>query len=84
VNFYDFDKRHIELVESVNNSRTQAEHDERKIYLRGFRETAKMFVNIDWCACDMHYINQGIDRPMVAGVFLDWQPASEAKEQGNE
>jgi len=23
--------------------------------------------------CDWHYINQGIDRPMCCGVFLDWE-----------
>lgn len=70
-----FDK-HIELVEAVNNSLTQDEHDRAEIRLRGFREaldcmSPKPAHLID---CDYHYLSQGIDRPMCCGVWLDWVP----------
>lgn len=72
-------KKHIELVEAVNNAKTQQEHDLAEAVLKGFRlalaeayDSELGFMLMD---CDSHYMNQGIDRPMCCGVFLDWKPA---------
>lgn len=71
-------ERHIELVELVNNAKTVKQHEEARTYLNGFREAGKLLIDdIGLMACDMHYINQGIDRPMCAGVFIDWETAND-------
>ena len=70
--------KHIELIEAVNNATTEREHNKAETYLHGFREgVASLGRDNDLCGCDMHYINQGIDRPMCAGVWLDWQERGE-------
>lgn len=70
-------RKHIELVEAVNNAKTQAEHDRADAVLEGFRaafdETYDGFSLMD---CDRHYMDQGVTRPMCCGVFLDWKPAT--------
>jgi len=68
-------EKHIELIEAVNASTTQVQHDIRYAHLRGFRdgiEAAGLRVPI--CDADLHYIDQDIDRPMCCGVWLDWKP----------
>jgi hypothetical protein len=71
--------KHIELVEAVNNAKTQQEHDMAEAVLRGYR--IALVEAYDTCAgnllmeCDRHYLDQGIDRPMCCGVFLDWKPS---------
>lgn len=71
-------EKHIELVEAVNNALTYTAHHEARITLDGFRlaiETVHSNPGHLYMECDRHYINQGIDRPMCCGVFLDWSPA---------
>src|SRR5574340_1226733 len=70
-----FDK-HIELVEVVNNAQTQEEHERAETTLRGFREALDHMEPrpMHLIECDLHYLNQGIDRPMCCGVWLDWVP----------
>lgn len=72
-------KKHIELIEAVNNAKTQQEHDRAEAVLEGFRLALDEF-NGRWSgtACDQHYMDQGIERPMCCGVFLDWKPADVA------
>ena len=71
-------EKHIELVEAVNNALTDAAHHEARITLDGFRLAIEEVVDNPgdlYMKCDLHYMNQGIDRPMCCGVFLDWSPA---------
>lgn len=69
---------HIQLVEKANQSTTRDEFKSNCDVLHGFRKclgvlgyTSQLF------KCDMYYIDQGIDRPMCCGVFLDWEPEEE-------
>lgn len=74
-------QKHIELVEAVNNAKTEREHENAENVLRGFRiaigytdqSPGRQLID-----CDLHYINQGIDRPMCCGVWLDWTPEVKA------
>lgn len=73
-------EKHIQLVESVNNSTTEAEHHDAQLRLGWWREgVMDADVNLSLMAADMHYLNQGIDRPMCCGVWLDWTPSGSAK-----
>jgi len=67
-------EKHIEIVESVNNAQTNSEHQTASLRLNGFREALNLMGINQLMECDMHYIEQGIDRPMCCGVFLDWEP----------
>jgi hypothetical protein len=69
-------EKHIELVEMVNNSYSLTEHTIAEARLRGFRDSLYVQNLHQLIDCDMYYINQGIDRPMCCGVFLDWKPES--------
>jgi hypothetical protein len=69
--------KHIELVEAVNNAKTHQEHDRALAVLEGYRialHYALAQFSGHLIACDKHYMDQGIDRPMCCGVFLDWTP----------
>jgi hypothetical protein len=68
-----FIDKHIKLVEAVNNSKTESEHYANNRQLKGFREALDIMKINQLMDCDWHYINQGIDRPMCCGVFLDWE-----------
>lgn len=68
-------EKHIELVEAVNNAKTEREHDMHGDILHGFRECLYFMGINQLMDCDLHYLNQGIDRPMCCGVFSDWAPA---------
>jgi len=63
--------RHIELVERVNNAKTEKDRNYACNVLYGFREALEVIGINQLIACDLYYLNQGIDRPMCAGVFLD-------------
>lgn len=72
----DVFKKHIELVEAVNNSKTESEHRDAYQRLRGFRDCMEIEgYQGHLMAADNFYIWQDIDRPMCCGVFLDWTPA---------
>ena len=69
-------EKHIHLIELVNKSTTREEHSLRDRDLRYWRigvEDAGL--KLDLIGADMYYINQGIDRPMCCGVWLDWEPS---------
>ena len=69
-------EQHIALVEAVNRSGTEYEHRIAQAQLDGFRLALDVLGHTgqQYTACDMYYINKGIDRPMCCGVFLDWEP----------
>jgi predicted ATP-dependent serine protease len=70
----------IELTEAVNNSKNEVEHNWNMAVRHGFLKgveasggnSGRLIIE-----CDLHYINQGIDRPMCGGEFLDWEPAKD-------
>lgn len=67
--------QHIKLIEAVNDAEDEHTHFERMLYLRAWRDGVEATGRkLDLCAADMHYLNQGIDRPMCCGVWLDWVP----------
>lgn len=68
-------EKHIQLVEAVNNASTETEHFAAEIRLRGWREGMEDAGRpVSLLAADSFYLDQGIDRPMCCGVFLDWRP----------
>lgn len=63
---------HIALVEAVNSKTLNTnEWSIAYNYLNGFREALRILGINQYVDCDMHYINQGIDRDMCCGVFLN-------------
>ena len=67
--------KHIKMVEAVNNAKTEAEHSVANLHLHSWREgVADGGTVLRLMDCDLHYMNQGIDRPMCCGVWLDWKP----------
>jgi len=68
-------EQHIELIEAVNNAEEANNHLNKMLYLNAWRDgVVAAGHKLDFCACDWHYLSQGIDRPMCCGVWLDWQP----------
>ena len=70
----DIFEKHIDLVKMVNCADSEDQHDRAEARLRGFRDALEVQGINQLSECDMHYISQGIDRPMCCGVFLDWVP----------
>lgn len=69
-------EKHIQLVEAVNNASTEQEHRYAKMRLDNWREgVADSDRVLNYIAADLHYLDQGVDRPMCCGVFLDWKPS---------
>jgi hypothetical protein len=66
--------KHIDLVEAVNSALTEAAHSDARLRLEGFREAVDIVGERHLIALDNHYLDQGIDRPMCCGVWLDWEP----------
>ena len=68
-------EKHILHIEAVNNSKTVEDHAANVLYLTAWRNGVRdSGINISLIAADMFYIDQGIDRPMCSGVWLDWEP----------
>jgi hypothetical protein len=75
-----FYEKLIQKIEAVNNAKTQEEHDENYLILNswkdGVRDCAKhlgLFISV-MADADNYYLDQGINRPMCCGVWLDWEP----------
>jgi len=69
-------EKHISRIRAVNESQTESEHLRLKLALESWRlgiEDAGR--RVDLIACDNYYLDQGVDRPMCCGVWLDWIPA---------
>jgi hypothetical protein len=68
-----FDK-HIELIEAVNNSKTEEQHYINMARLDGYRTALEIMQEEYYIECDRYYIDKGVNRIMCCGVFLDWIP----------
>lgn len=68
-------EKHIEHIKAVNTAKTVEDHVAKILYLTAWRTGVRDSGSvIDLYAADMFYLDQGIDRPMCAGVWLDWKP----------
>ena len=66
-------EKHIQMIERVNRSATEKEHSANERDLRNWRAGVEdAGLKLDLCAADWYYLNQGINRPMCCGVWLDW------------
>ena len=74
-------EKHMEYVDKVNNSKTQAEYWHASGELHGFREGLRAAgVEPDLIACDLTQFERGHEnRPMCCGVFNDWSPNDQAQ-----
>jgi hypothetical protein len=69
-------EKHIALIEAVNNSKTVEEHASNQLYLTAWRNGVRdAGDHINLTECSFFYYNQGITRPMTAGVWDDWEPS---------
>lgn len=69
--------KHMHRIELVNRSTTKEEHDIRERELNAWRcgiEDAG--IRLDYMAGDRYYLEQGIDRPICCGVWIDWHEAN--------
>ncbi len=64
-------EKHIQLLEKVNNAPTNDLHHVYCMELYGFRTALRLVGINQLIECDLYYLDQGIDRPMCCGVFLD-------------
>lgn len=73
-------QKHCKLLDKVNYARTEEEHERAYHLLNAWREGVtdaaasvgrQLFSLMDG---DHHYMDQGINRPMCCGVWLDWKP----------
>ena len=65
---------HIRRIDRVNQSLTVDDHRMRERALNAWRQGVEdAGGKIDYMAADLHYLDQGIDRPMCCGVWLDWE-----------
>ena len=77
----DIREKHIAMVEAVNNATTRDEHERAESALGGFRAACDILIPGNWfrMEADLHYMDQGVDRPLCCGVFCDWAPETSAK-----
>jgi hypothetical protein len=64
-------EQHIHLVERVNNAKTRREEFDALNVLSGFRMALNLVGINQLMECDLYFMDQGIERPMCCGVFLD-------------
>lgn len=63
----------------MNEAKTSSDNMRARWILHGFRECVTVsFGGLRSgdliVEADAYYLNQGIDRPMCGGVWLDWEP----------
>ena len=72
---------YIEKVKVINAAKTEDEHSRLRLEVRawaeGVRDAGGHIYLMDG---DYHYIEQGIDRPMCCGIWLDWEPSNSTTE----
>jgi len=70
---------HTDLIDAVNDAKTQREHDIAEARLDGWRSGiayAGKAMGLLFIDADHHSMERfGEDRPMCAGVLLDWTPS---------
>lgn len=71
--------KHTELIDAVNDAKTEGEHQYADVFLQGWRagvDDAGGYWSGTWA--DMHTMKRfGEERPMCCGVLLDWKPEGE-------
>jgi hypothetical protein len=68
--------RHTDLIDAVNDAKTQHEHDYARAFLEGWR-AGQADAGLRWSLleADRHSMARfGEDRPMCCGELLDWTP----------
>jgi len=74
--------KHMQLVDDVNNAKTEAAHRLAEQFLRGWREGVRdMNGYVSLIDADLHSMArfEG-ERPMCGGVLLDWKPEATAEQ----
>lgn len=71
MNYDEVFEKHIQLLEKVNNAPNSRLHYAYSMELHGFRAALRLLGINQLMECDLYYLDQGIDRPMCCGVFLD-------------
>lgn len=79
----DLYEKYIKRVEAINSAKTQHEHDYLSArlggWLDGVDDAGSHVRTGSLCmAADNFYMDQGIDRPMCGGIFLDWKPEEQS------
>lgn len=69
---------YINLVVAVNDAQTAKDHRENDCMRQGFLACLTLIrgqvsAGQLLMEADRHYLNQGIERPMCGGVWLDWE-----------
>lgn len=71
--------RHTDLIDAVNDARTEYEHNYARAFLAGWRagqaECGRRWSLIE---ADEHSTARFGDRPMCCGELLDWEPGATA------
>jgi len=75
------EERYVELVRACNEAATEDGHRHANEYAHAWLDGVAFALRMDdadvgriLMAADTHYIDQGIDRPMCGGVWIDWKP----------
>ncbi len=72
-------EEHMRRVKAANEAETTFAHELARAALQGFRDGAAAAGHpVDLIAADHHYLDQGCERLMCCGVFLDWKPKDTA------
>lgn len=68
---------HYEMIDAVNEAKTDQEHEAALQRLKGWRIAAEHFGHrLDYCAADLHSMAKyGYDTPMTCGVLHGWEAA---------
>lgn len=68
-------KSYFEMIDVVNEAKTEREHDHAESRLSGWIECVEFFGK-EWSGidADRHTMRKYGDRPMCCGVLLDWMP----------
>jgi len=66
---------HTDLIDAVNEAKTQAERDIADAKLEGWRKGVEdCGRKWDFIEADVHSMARYGDRPICCGVLLDWKP----------
>lgn len=75
-------EKHMKLLDQANYAETEMERRDGVQFLHGWRQGIEdAGIKLDLCAADLEYDSRGVDRPMCAGLFLDWEPAKRRPEK---
>ncbi len=71
--------RHTDLIDAVNDAKTDLEHQLADAYLTGWLDAMdECGRRLCFVQADEHTTARFGDRPMCCGVLLDWSPADAA------